>query len=277
MVIWGGTFIAIKICLQQLVPIEIIGLRFIVGLPLLALLVYFSRVSWKIERSDLPRLLFASVMLVLQFLAQAYALTMTTATNTAWLVAVSPLAIALLGALVLKEHLGRETIIGISIATIGVILLVSKGRLADLGWLRSIGDWMVLFSAINWAIYAISIRDITRRRGPLLVTLLVYTPLTFVGIAGLIVSDTITRLPDLSTAVWWWLLFLAVPGTIAHWLWNVGLSQIGAVKAGIYIYLESVTTTIIAVPLLHETFGWGTAIGAALIIVGVQWGQRRGR
>ncbi len=277
MAIWGGTFVAIKICLQQLVPIEIIGLRFIVGLPVLALLVYFSRVSWKIERNDLPRLLFASMMLVLQFLAQAYALTMTTATNTAWLVAVSPLAIAILGALVLKEHLGKTTIIGISIATVGVILLVSKGRLADLGWLKSVGDWLVLFSAINWAIYAIAIRDIVRRRGPLLVTLLVYFPLTLVGVAGLIVSNTFTRLPDFSMAVWWWLLFLAVPGTLAHWLWNVGLSQIGAVKAGIYIYLESITTTIIAVPLLHEAFGMGSAIGAALIIVGVQWAERKGR
>ena len=108
-------------------------------------------------------------------------------------------------------------------------------------------------------------------------TLLVYIPLTLVGVTGIFAASTFAKLPGLSTEVWWWLLFLAVPGTIAHWLWNVGLSHIGAVKAGIYIYLESVTTTIIAVPLLHEAFGLWSAIGAALIIVGVQWAERKSR
>jgi drug/metabolite transporter (DMT)-like permease len=273
--VWGGTFVATKLCLNQLAPMDIVGFRFLIGLPVLAAIVFLTGTPRALSRSDLPALVLGSFLLLIQFVAQAYALGITTATNTAWLITASPLAIAVLGVLILKEQLGGRTLVGIVVATTGVILLVSKGHLASLGWLKSVGDWIALGTAINWAFYVITIKNVARRRGALLVTCLVYIPATLAGTIHIIGASAFSKLPILTAPVIWSLLFLAVPGMLAQWLWNLGLSRLDANKAGLYIYLEPVTTTLLAAPLLGESFGLAQAIGAGLIIGGVQWAGRK--
>jgi hypothetical protein len=59
---------------------------------------------------------------------------------------------------------------GIAVATLGILLLVSRGDIASLGWLRSTGDWLVLASAHTWAVYTVVTRDlagaVTRWQSP---------------------------------------------------------------------------------------------------------------
>ncbi len=70
------------------------------------------------------------------------------------------------------------------------------------------------------------------------------------------------------------LLFLGVLGTLAQWFWQIGVAKIGAAKAGIFLYLEPVATTALAIPLLKESFGVFTAIGGLLVMAGVWWASK---
>jgi len=72
-------------------------------------------------------------------------------------VATTPIFIALLGWLVLKEELGWASVAGIALAAAGVLLVVSKGDLTSLagGRFRSPGDTLILISAPNWAIFSV--------------------------------------------------------------------------------------------------------------------------
>jgi drug/metabolite transporter (DMT)-like permease len=71
------------------------------------------------------------------------------------------------------------------------------------------------------------------------------------------------------------LLFLAIPGTLAQWLWQIGVARLGASRAGLFLYIEPLATTVLAVPLLGESFTAFTAIGGSLVILGVWVAQRR--
>ena len=74
------------------------------------------------------------------------------------------------------------------------------------------------------------------------------------------------------------LLALSFLGTaLAHWFWQEGVARVGATEAGIFLYLEPIATTALAVPYLGEPFGIYTAFGGALILLGVWWAQRRNR
>ncbi len=64
-------------------------------------------------------------------------------------------------------------------------------------------------------------------------------------------------------------------GTLAQWFWQLGVARLGAARAGIFVYLEPLATTALAVPLLGETFGVATAVGGALLLLGV-WHAERG-
>ena len=96
---------------------------------------------------------------------QANGLVTAQATTTAWIVATTPIFIALLGWLVLKEKLGWLKVGGIALVALGVLLIVSNGNLDALfaGKAGAIGDLLILISAPNWAIYTVlSRRELAR-------------------------------------------------------------------------------------------------------------------
>jgi drug/metabolite transporter (DMT)-like permease len=78
------------------------------------------------------------------------------ASTTAWIVATTPVFMALLGWLVLKEGLGWVKVFGILLAFIGVLLVVSDGDMTSIsiGKLGAPGDVLILISAVNWAVFS---------------------------------------------------------------------------------------------------------------------------
>lgn len=72
------------------------------------------------------------------------------------------------------------------------------------------------------------------------------------------------------------LVFLGLGGVaIAQWFWQVGVARLGAAKAGLFLYLEPLATTGLAVPFLGESFGAAAALGGALVLAGVFVGHRQ--
>src|SRR5687767_13474897 len=63
---------------------------------------------------------------------------------------------ALLGWFLLKEELGWTKTLGILLAFIGVLLVVSKGNIASIsvGRFGAPGDSLILISAVNWAVFS---------------------------------------------------------------------------------------------------------------------------
>jgi len=269
-IIWGWTFVATRICLQYLSPAELLAARFVMATPLVWLLLRFSGQRLRIEPRLRPAALLAAALFLVHFVVQNVGLTLTSATNTAWLVAVSPLAMAALAALILREHPGRNTWIGIVVAFAGVLLLVSQGRMTDMDWLSSTGDWLALTSAFTWALYSIATRDLSRSHHPMVVTGAMLVPcLVTMGVWVLFTSD-LEAYRRLSGEAILALLFLGFLGMgLGHWLWLEGVARLGAAQAGVFLYIEPLATTALAVPYLHEPFGFWSAVGAVLVLAGV--------
>jgi len=276
-IIWGWTFVATKICLQYLSPAELLAARFVMATPLVWIIMRLRGSRLKIERKLRPVALWAAGLFLLHFLVQTAGLVHTSATHTAWLVAVSPLSTALLAALILREHPGRKTWIGIAVALAGVLLLVSNGKLGELEWLRSTGDWLALGSAFTWSLYTITTRDLSRSHAPMVVTAAMLVP-ALVLLSGYVLLTSelrvYTTLPGEALVA---LAFLGFVGMgLAHWFWLEGVARLGAARAGVFLYIEPLATTALAVPYLHEPFGFWTVAGGLLVLVGVFYAARNG-
>ncbi|HEX7089686.1 MAG TPA: DMT family transporter [Longimicrobiales bacterium] len=274
-VIWGWTFVATKVLLAEVGPLEILALRLAIGLPFLGIVLLVKRVPLRFTRADARPLLVGGAVLTAHFLIQIAGLETTTASNTAWIVAASPLALAALSFVFLRERIGRGGTAGIAVATAGIVLLVSRGRLSDLGWLRSTGDWLVLVSAHTWAVYTVATRDLARRRDPLAVTfgvLLVAAASTGILFAASADLASVRALSPRGIAA---ALYLGIPGlALGQWFWQEGVARLGAARAGLYLYLEPLATVALAVPLLGEPFGAPVVLGGGLVLAGVYVGQR---
>lgn len=274
-VIWGWTFVATKILVAELGPIEIFSLRLAIGLPFLAIVLLVKRVPLRFARADAVPLVAGGAIFTLHFLVQIAGLMTTTATNTGWIISVTPLVIAVLSFLFLRERIGRGGVAGIVVATLGVLLLVSQGRLTDIQWLRSRGDWLVLASAHTWALYTVVTRNVARRYAPLAVTFVILLIAAACSLILFAVAGHAGQIRHLSLRGIVALLYLAIPGlALGQWFWQEGVARIGATRAGLYLYLEPLATVILAVPLLGEAFGPATAAGGALVLAGVFIGQR---
>ena len=277
-IIWGWTFVATKILLAEIGPVELFALRLAIGLPFLGGVLVIKRVPLGLDRTDIGPLLLGGVMLAGHFLIQAIGLVTATAINTSWIITVSPLALAILSFAFHGDRLSRSAEAGMVLATIGILLLVSRGHLTDLAWLQSTGDWLVLVSAFTWAIYTVVTRDLVRRRNPLSVTFAILAiAAALMGLLWILTVDRsgVTSLSPLAIGA---LIFLAVPGlAMAHWFWQEGVSALGAARAGVYLYLEPIATLFLAVPVLGEEFTTFVAMGGGLVLAGVYLGQRENR
>jgi len=269
-IFWGLSFIATKMALQYLNPIDIIAIRLLLGTPMLYLVILIKKIDISFKKKEYLIILIASVILGLHFLIQAFGLQYTSATNTAWLVATIPIFIAVFSAICLKERLNLPKIGGIVLATFGVIVLVSEGKLSGLGWLNSVGDWIILSSSITWATYTILTRNITRANNPLAISLSILVLPALLLNAYSAYTTPISKILNLPASIIVALIFLGVFCLgLAHWFWLEGLSRKAATSVGVYIYIEPVVTTIAAIPILNEQLNLFTALGAILIVAGV--------
>ena len=274
-VIWGWTFVATRICLEFLSPAELLGLRLLIGLPVLVIVVILKKIKFRFTPGEWKQILIGSAVITLHFLVQITGLQYTTATNTGWIISVSPLVMAVLAFFFLKEKIGKNQIIAIAVATFGILLLMSHGDLTHLGFLTSLGDWLVLISAHTWAIYTVVTRNLSKTQHPLAITVGVLTPALVVMTVYMAFTSEWTKFAHLPAKGVVALLFLAIVGlALGHWFWQEGVAKVGAARAGIYLYLEPVATTALASPLLGEPFGWVAAAGASLVLLGVYIGQR---
>jgi drug/metabolite transporter (DMT)-like permease len=260
----------------ELGPVEIFAARLALGMPFLGVLLLARRVRVQFERRDVGRLVLAGGILTVHFLMQAWALTTTSATNSGWIIAVTPLVLALLSFLILRERLGRSAIAGLAVAMLGVLLLVSRGRLRDLAALQTTGDWLMLVSTVTWSIYTVVTRDLARRQNPLAVTFAVLLAAAALTAVVVFAAGDLGRVMSLSGRALLALGYLGIAGlALAQWFWQVGIANVGATRAGLYLYLEPLATLAVAVPLLGEPFGLFTGLGGALVLAGVYLGQRR--
>ena len=275
-VIWGWTFVATKILVAEIGPIEVFALRVAIGLPSVGVWLIARRVRLGFTAEDARPLLLGGAVLTLHFVVQIAGIVTTTATNTAWIITASPLALAVLSFLFLRERLGGAGVLGLLVATFGVLLLVSKGDFRSMGWIRNTGDWLVLASAHTWALYTVVTRDFAMRRNPLAVTFGILA-VTAVGAATLFGAfGDVARVRALSPRGIAAAIYLGVLGLAAgQWFWQTGVAKLGASRAALYLYIEPLATVALAVPLLGERVGLTTAIGGALVLAGVYLGQRR--
>lgn len=271
---WGFSYIAIKTSLAYLTPVEIIAARFVLGGLTLFMIIKGKGLSMALK-GQLKIILFSSLILFLHFWVMATGLIYTSATNTAWILTTAPIFIAIMSFFILKEPFGLFQIIGTVLATIGILLLVSKGDFGSLGSIRSIGDWIVLGSCVTWAIYTIVTRNATKRLNPLVLTfwMVFFAGLVIVPYSLIVSGVKCYVMPADGTIA---ILFLGIGClAIAFWAWSEGLAKKPAGEVGLYLYIEPIFAMIGAYFLLNEKITIWVITGALFIIAAVYISERK--
>ncbi len=286
--IWGSTFVFTKLLLLSgLSPAQIFTLRFIIAYVLLtAYGVLFRRNSHRwLTDSWKDELLMVALGVTggsLYFLTENEALNYTTTTNVSLIVCSCPLAAALLIGLCYKsERMSMVQTIGALMAVCGVAAVVLNGHFVL--HLSPLGDALALGANLCWAVYSLLMIPANKRYGPLLITRKVF----FYGLLTMIpyylaypseVSSLLNRAPELllNVQVVGNLLFLGVVAScICFLVWTWVMDKLGAMVATNYVYVNPLSTIVVASLVLSEQITVFFLIGALLIIVGMVLADRK--
>ena len=272
-VVWGASFIATKVAVGEASPNTIVWLRFAMGVIILGWAV-FSRKQFKwITLKELGYFsLLGFLGITFHQWLQSNGLVTAQATTTAWIVATTPIFIALLGWLVLKERLGWFRVAGIALAALGVLLIVSKGDLNSLtiGKFGTVGDYLIMISAVNWAVFSVLSRDGLKDHPAARMMFYVMT-LGWIFLSILFVAGSgFNELNRLTSSGWIAVIFLGVfCSGIAYIFWYDALQEIPASRLGVLLYIEPLVAVVVAAIILGEAITLTAMIGGAVILFGV--------
>lgn len=269
-IIWGTTFISTKILLNNFTPIEILFLRFILGL--VALMIVYPHRMRVVNRKH--ELLFAAAGLcgiTLYYLLENIALTFTMASNVGVISSLAPFFTAIITHLFLKEEpLRINFFFGFVVAMVGIYLISFSG--ASNFQLNPLGDLLAVAATIVWAVYSVLTRKISSFGYN---TFQTTRKMFFYGILFMIPTlflfDFTLGLERFANPVNLFnLIFLGLGASALCFVtWNFAVKVLGPVKTSIYIYLIPVITVFTSVIVLHEKITWLAAIGTVLTLAGL--------
>ncbi|MDD5953435.1 MAG: DMT family transporter [Oscillospiraceae bacterium] len=273
--VWGTTFISTKILLVHFEPVEILFIRFLLGL----LALFLARPKLLRGTTFRQELTFAGAGLCgicLYYLLENIALTYTLASNVSIIVSVAPFFTAILCRLFLKEEsLHASFFIGFVVAIAGICLMNFNGG----GWqFNPIGDLLSLLAAFVWGIYSVLIKKISTygyhtvlvtRRIFFYGTLFMIPPLFLFGFR----LDLSRFVDPISLGNLLYLGFIA--SALCFATWNLAVNYLGPIKTSAYIYLTPVVTIVMSALILHEPITIFTILGALLTLAGLFLSESR--
>ena len=271
--VWGASFVATKIALQYATPTTVVWIRFAMGVVILGIAVRLSK------QFSLPRGREWGYFALLGFLGitfhqwlQSTGLVTAQATTTGWIIASTPIFMALLGLLVLREYLVWSQVAGIILAAIGVLLVVTKGDLSAVsaGNFGTPGDFLVLISAPNWAVFsALSRSGLKKYTSTLMMFYVMSLGWLFISLL-FFAGPGIWQISSIPWEGWTALLFLGVfCSGIAYIFWYDALQVLPVAQTGAFLYLEPIVTVVVAAFVLREAILLATLIGGITILLGV--------
>lgn len=273
-VIWGAGFVFTKIALIDFSPVQIVFVRFGIGVLILGLTV-FVRGEFRLPKPNEVWYLALTGFIGVTFhqWLQATGLQTAQATVTAWIVATIPIFTMILGVLFLKEKSTILSVVGTFLSAIGVLLVVSKGDLFSIisGSFGTYGDKLIMISALNWAVFSILSRSGLRKFPPALMMFYVmFFGWLMSGIWFYAAGESFNfNIPWAAPSVLS-LLVLGIFGSgVAYITWYDALKEIPVSQLSVFIYIEPIITMALAVVMLNETINTATILGGIFTVVGI--------
>lgn len=272
-VVWGGSFIATKIALAEVHPVTVVWLRFALGVLVMGAVVVLRRQLIRPSGADLAYFTGLGFLgIAFHQWLQSNALVTAQAGTTAWIVSSTPIFMALLGWLVLRERLGWLGTAGIAVAALGVLAVVSKGNLASVaaGRFGTKGDFLVLLSALNWAVFSVLSRKGLRKHSSAGMMFWVMTMGWLLSTVLFLAGPGLTDVLSLSARGWTAVAFLGIACSgLAYVFWYDALRVLPASQVGAFLYIEPLVTVVVAAAMLGEPILLATLAGGFAILLGV--------
>ena len=271
--LWSGSFIVARGLNESISPVSLAFWRWavavIVFLPFGIKLLVKERAAIKENGIYLA---VTAIMGVTFFNTLVYlAAATTSAINLSLISITSPVFVIIIQRIFFAELIPVRRLLGIVLAVIGMILLITKGHMSlALSVTFAIGDLWMLMAAILFAVYSILIQ-----RRPKQLSICSFQLSTFilglVFLAPIYLWDQMEAAPALmdSTTIASIVYSGICASLVAYFFWNRAIADIGSIKAGMIYYTLPLFCGLLAFVILGEGITLVHLYSALLILTGI--------
>lgn len=269
--IWASSFIFVKVGLAYMGPLIMSGLRYLLAFAVLLPLL-LADPSWRrMSRREWAYLVAIGVTAYALGSGMLYwGLEYLSATTSAFLSALTPLPVLVVGILWLKEWPTPIQVVGVVVSLLGIWFFF--GRIPLPSW---VGIGLTALSIVGYTAFAILGRAVARDG---LVNTLVLTTIPL-GVGGLVLTLgglLAEPLPVLNRASVGILLWLAlINSALAYFVYNHALQTLTALEMNVMFNLLTPLAAIMSVAWLGESLHPWQIIGIVVTTLGVIMVQMR--
>lgn len=279
-IFWGLNFHLAKVMLAQVSFVEAGFWRYLMGVGFLVLIQLKSRERWSLAviiRAPKGILLVGLIGLFAFNLLFFLGLKYTSALNAALLVSLNPALTVLFAAALLGDTINRGQQLGMLVAILGVVYLLSRGdpsRLLELEW--ALGDLLILGANLVFALQNVWVKQYGAQYGNAIFTLAT-NALCLLGFVALLPVVGMKALTIGDHRFWLAVLGIGILGTaLAYFFWNEGIKRMGPNLAGLFMNVVPLAAAFFAL-FFGERLEIYHFISGVVIITGVVFFQRAGR
>ena len=228
------------------------------------------------ERRDVPRLLLCAFFgVALNGMLFLKGLDLTTPINASLMMITTPIMVLLIAYAGKVEKLTISKLSGVLLAAFGAFIVIYWGKHFTVDSTGFIGDILVLINATSYAIFLVIVKQLMKKYHPLTVVQWVFgLGMIFVIPAGW--GEFMEVKWQMPASAWLSIAYVVVGSTFFAYLLNVSaLNRADPSLVGIYIYLQPVMATAIALSLGKDELNGIKIFASLLIFSGVYLAGRR--
>lgn len=271
---WSVNFVVGRYIKEEITPVELAFFRWLFVFVFISpVLVFRYKNILQSLRQNYIILAVLAILGIAMFNTVLYiALSLTTSTNALIINSTIPILILILSYFILRQNIAISQLFGIILSTFGVVFLILKADISNIFILEfNIGDIVVVFSSLIWALYSV----LVKLRPKELNDLEYFATIVALGLAilspvylyqGYSISQEIAILEQN------YLIFLYLsifPSILSYYLWHYGIAKIGATKTAQWTHLMPVFGISVASVFLGESMESYHIFGALLIAGGI--------
>ncbi len=275
--IWSGSWIAIKWGLTEIPPYSLAFFRFLIACPVIVAITYHleGKKSLRINKNEIITFSILGLLGVTLVQAiQVYALKFTSAINSSILINFNVPFIAIFAMIFLGEALNKKTAFGILVSFIGAVIIVVNGSLSGFQKIN-IGDILIVLTGVFWAAYSVAGKKTMEQRTPLSMTSFSFLFGTIFLFPMALFESRFSFISDVTILGLGSVLYLSLLCSVyAYICWNRSMKCEKASNVAMFLYFVPVVTAIMAWFLLGEVITLFTVLGGILVIFGVYLAER---
>ena len=255
---------------NYLSPNSLTLLRVIAGIILFSFFHAFF-IKEKIDRRDLPRFVLCAITgVVINQLMFNGGLKLTSHIHAALIATTIPVATLVAGYFILKEKITHKKLIGIALGIAGVVILTLYGKkfVYEKGGL--LGDVMIFINACSFGTFFVLVKTLMHKYHPVTVTKWIFS-IGFFFVLPFGFHELInTPMNGFTLHIWMAIGYVLICTTFLAYLLNTSaLKLVDASIVSIYVYLQPVIATVIALLLGKDELTMVKLAAGLMIFSGV--------